>query len=156
MRTDNRRIKNTVISIYFLLLCLGLMCTFVFWSIGVSWPIITLFIAVIISVTMIFHYIAAYFEYDSDGAKVSIITRGLILADVFNYRERELEFYKSNLQSFKINNYLIYKSLELRVESTNGKEDQILFNMSLVKPKKIKYIKQSLGRIIKANKRVTI
>ncbi|OZV68554.1 hypothetical protein [Winogradskyella aurantia] len=152
MRTDNRKVRNTVISIYFVLVIFAILLAAVFKSLDI-YPDITWYIIIGFFVVMILFYaIARYFEYDSDGDKVYIINKGLILTEYINYRGKQVEFARQELVNFRINNYLVYKALVLTLKSKHGKLSKERFNVTLCKPKKLRYIRQSLRKIIKENK----
>jgi hypothetical protein len=101
----------------------------------------------------IVHYISKYFEYDSDGIKVVVINKGLLLSDYFNYREHKVEFSKENLMGYKFHNYLIYKKLIIYIKDRKGNKKKEMFNVTLVAKKKRKYIRQSLSKMIKLNRK---
>ncbi|MBO6880517.1 MAG: hypothetical protein JJ870_08155 [Winogradskyella sp.] len=151
MRTDNRKVKNTVVSIYFILIVFAILFLTVFKSLDflkdeIFFVLIGLFI-----VLVVFHSIAGYFEYDSDGSKIIVLNKGLLLTEYINYRERKLEFDRSELAGYKIKNFIIYKSLVLLVKKSNGKSIKERFNVTLVKKRKLKYVKQSLRKNLKEN-----
>ncbi|WP_178988405.1 hypothetical protein [Winogradskyella schleiferi] len=152
MRTDNRNIKSTIISIYFLLVVAAILLTTVFKSFRIFegsslYVIIGLALAVVAV-----HFVARYFEYDSDGSKLVITNSGLILTDYLNYREEKVEIDKHNLVGFKIRKLLVYKILIVTIKNSEGKLSKKRFNITLLKRKKLRYVKQSLRKIIKENK----
>ncbi|MDO6596801.1 hypothetical protein Q4512_07725 [Oceanihabitans sp. 2_MG-2023] len=102
----------------------------------------------------IIHSVSKFFEYDSDGMKVVVTNKGLLLPDRFNYREHTVEFDKTDLKGFKINNYIVYTSLVLLIKDRSGASIKERFNVTLVSRKKRKYIKQSLTKMIKINKKL--
>ena len=153
MRIDNRKVKNTVISIYFIMIVLAVLLGTVFNSLGMFvdsafYVFLGLFISVIL-----FHSIAGSFEYDSDGNKISVLNQGLILTEYVNYRKNKIEFARHQLVGFKIKNYLIYKSLVLVIKHHDGKQAKERFNVTLLKRKNLKYIKQSLNKMLKENRK---
>ena len=151
MRTDNRNVKNTIISIYFLLLVSAILLATVFKTIGV-FPTNSMYVFVGLFIAIIFvHFVARYFEYDSDGPKLVITNKGLILTDFINYRQKKVEFDKNKLTNYKIDNYFIYKTLVITIRHRNGKVSKDRFNVTLLKRKKLRYVKQSLRKIIKEN-----
>ena len=151
MRTDNRNVKNTIISIYFLLLVTAILLATVFKSIDV-FPTSSMYVFLGFFVAVVYvHFIARYFEYDSDGPKLVFTNKGLILTDFINYRQNKVEFDKRKLVEYKVHNYLVYKSLIISVKNSNGKIAKEHFNVTLLKRKKLKYVKQSLKRIMKYN-----
>jgi hypothetical protein len=97
--------------------------------------------------------VASYFEYDSDGEKISVINKGLILTEYINYREKQIEFLRPQLLGFKIRDFVVYKSLILILRSSDGNIRQEQFNITLLKRRKRRYVRQSLGKIIKQNKK---
>lgn len=116
-------------------------------------PTITIFVIIVgfVGLFFIIHRISRYFEYDSDGVKVVVINKGLLLADYFNYREHKLEFDKDRLIAFNFQNYIFYKSLTLYVKSSKGTTKKETFNVTLVGKKKRRYIRQSLSKMVKSN-----
>lgn len=158
MRTNNGKVKNIIISVYFILIVLAILLATVFSAFQDLTPnpyltfviILSLFVVLFISV----YLVSRYFEYDSDGVKVVLINRGLLLADHFNYREKKLEFDKEKLIRYKFNNFLIYKQLVLWLKRSDNSKKKYTFNVTLVNKKKRKYIKQSLSKIIKENRKI--
>ncbi len=153
MRTDNRTIKNTVVSIYFILIVFGILLATVFKSLeffadSTFFVFLGLFI-----VLVLFHSIAGYFEYDSDGAKIIILNKGLILTEYINYRENKVEFARHQLVGYKIKDYFLYKSLVVLIKTYDGKHIKERFNVTLLKRKKMRYVKQSLRKTLKENKK---
>ncbi len=155
MRTNNSKVKNVIISVYFILIVFAILLATVFSAFShlTSNPLLTFFIVVFgfIALFFIVHTISRYFEYDSDGMKVIIINRGLLLSDYFNYREHLLEFEKERLVNFKFINYIIYKRLVLYIKDAHGHQKKESFNVTLVARKKRKYIRQSLSKMVKSN-----
>ncbi|MCX7549719.1 hypothetical protein [Xanthomarina sp. F2636L] len=157
MRTNNDKVRNVIISVYFILIVLAILLATIFsaFSEFTSNPLITFFILVSSFAALFFivHFISKYFEYDSDGLKVIVTNKGLLLSEHFNYREHSIEFYKDQLTGFKFNNYLFYKELVLFIKSKHGHSKKERFNVTLVTKKKRKYIKQSLSKMIKENRK---
>ena len=155
MRTNNAKVKNVIISTYFILIVVAVLMATVFSAFSelTPNPVLTLTIIVIafLSAFIIVHQISRFFEYDSDGIKVIIINRGLLLSEHFNYREKKIEFDKQDLRAFKFNNYFLYKTLVIQLKTKSGREKSERFNVTLVGRKKRKYIKQSLSKMIKQN-----
>ncbi|MBF8149583.1 hypothetical protein ITJ86_06715 [Winogradskyella sp. F6397] len=156
MRTDNRDIKNTIISIYFILIIAAVLLATVFQSYNlVEGSSLYVLIGLLVAVVVV-HFVARFFEYDSDGAKVIITNSGLIVADFFNYRENKIEVAREKISGYKINNYFLYKSLVVYTTLSNGKIAKESFNITLLKRKKVKYVRQSLRKIIKENKSIKL
>jgi len=146
MRTNNSKVRNVIISVYFVLIVLAILLATIFRAFTnlTPNPLITAFILIFGFSALFFlvHFISKYFEYDSDGLKVVVTNKGLLLSDHFNYREHTVEFHKSKLKSFKIYDYLVYKELVLFIKSSNGHVKKECFNVTLVSRKKRKYIRQ--------------
>ncbi len=153
MRTDNRKVKNTVVSIYFILIVFAILLATVFKSLELFVDSTFFVFLGVFIVIVVFHSIAGYFEYDSDGNKIVVINQGLILTDYINYRQNKLEFTKKQLVGFKIRNYFIYRSLVLLVKDYDGKQRKERFNVTLLKRKNLKYVKQSLNKMMKENRK---
>jgi len=157
MRTNNSKLKNVIISVYFLLILFAIVLATVFSAFShlSPNPTMTFFILFFgfIGLFLFVHRISKYFEYDSDGIKVVVINKGLLLADYFNYREHKLEFSKENLVAYKFNNYVVYKSLSLYIKDRKGNTRKETFNVTLVAKKKCKYIRQSLSKMVKMNRK---
>ena len=156
MRTNNSKVKNTIVSVYFVLIVLAIVSAIVFnlFSDLTSNPTVV-FVAISIGFIALFflvHYISKFFEYDSDGVKVVVTNSGLLLSDNFNYREKKLEFNKEDIYAFKYKNYLIYRTLTLYVRDSRDKKRAERFNVTLMSKKKRRYIRQSLTKMIKTNK----
>ena len=155
MRTNNSKVKNVIISVYFVLIVFAIFSAIVFNSFRhlTPNPILTFFIIFIFFAGILFlvHRISRYFEYDSDGVKVVVINRGLILAEYANYREHLLEFDKDKLIAFKLNNYFVYRTIDIYVKDRKGGKRKETFNITLLPKKKRRYIRQSLSKIIKMN-----
>ncbi|WMI67247.1 hypothetical protein [Mangrovimonas sp. YM274] len=157
MRTNNAKVKNVIISVYFILIVLAILLATVFSAFTEvsDNPFMTFTIVATGFVVLFFivYYISKYFEYDSDGVKVVVINRGLLLADYFNYRENKVEFTKDQLVRYRINNFIVYKSLVLYIKDKRGHVNKDRFNITLVSRRKRKYIKQSLSKMIKLNRK---
>lgn len=158
MRTNNGKVKNVIISLYFILIVLVIVLTTLlgeFKDIVESQAITYLIILVVFGILIIItHRICKYFEYDSDGMKVVILNKGMLLSDYFNYREYKLEFDKKDLKKYKIRNFIFIKVLVLYVKGRNDELRKETFNVTLVSRKKRKYIRQSLSKIIRHNKKL--
>lgn len=157
MRTDNRNVKNKVVTVYFILMVFALLFVTVLSSFHLFENYIThigiFFLLVLIAV----YFMARFFEYDSDTSKLIITSKGFILTDYINYREHKKEIEKHKVISFKIYNFLFYKSLVILRRS--GDKVNVVkerFNITLLKKKKVNYIKQSLRKIIKENKKAKL
>ncbi|TYA59062.1 hypothetical protein [Formosa maritima] len=157
MRTNNSKVKNVIVSVYFILIVFAILLATVFSAFSdlTPNPLITFFVIVLSfgAVFFIVHSIAKYFEYDSDGLKVIVTNKGLLLSDHFNYREHTVEFYKERLTGFKFNNYFFFKSLLLYIKDSKGHVKKERFNVTLLSRKKRKYIRQSLTKMVKHNRK---
>ena len=157
MRTNNGKVKNIIISVYFVLIVLAIILATVFSAFRdvTKNPALTfaIFLFGFALVFFLVHKISRYFEYDSDGVKVVVLNKGLLLSEYFNYREHLVEFEKHRLVSYKIRNYGIYTSLILYINDRHGNKIKSNFNVTLVARKKRKYIRQSLRKMIKENRK---
>ena len=153
MRTDNRKVKNTVVSIYFILIVFAILSATVFKFSDVMAGKVLYILLGLLALVVLFHFVSRYFEYDSDGAKVIITNRGLLLTEYINYRENKVKFSRSQLVGYKINNYLIYKSLVIILKTQDGRQTKERFNVTLLKRKKLRYVRQSLKKILKENRK---
>lgn len=157
MRTNNGKAKNVIISLYFILVVLTILAVTLvgsFSDLYNSKLIAVLTILVIFAVLFLLtHRISRYFEYDSDGLKVVVMNKGLLLSEYFNYREHRVEFSKEELKGYKLRDYLFYKSLTLYLEGRQSTKKET-FNVTLVSRKKLKYIKQSLSKTVRHNRKL--
>ena len=157
MRTNNGNIRNIIISVYFILIVAAIISSTVFNAFKnlTGNPTLTFLLVLFgfIGLFLLVHWISKYFEYDSDGMKVIVINKGLLLSDYLNYREHKVEFEKKNLISYKLHNYVVYKTLVLYIRSRNGGSKKVHFNVTLVDRRKLRYIRQSLRKMIKANQK---
>lgn len=156
MRINNSKVKSTIVSVYFILIVLAIVFAVAFKAFSdlTSNPTVT-FIIIATGFAVLFfivHFISKFFEYDSDGLKVVVTKRGLLMSDNFNYREHILEFDKKNLYAYKFRNFMVYKTLTFYIKDSRGKKKQETFNVTLVPSKKRRYIKQSLSKMVKTNK----
>lgn len=155
MRTNNSKVKNIIISVYFVLIVLSIFSATVFsvFKHLTPNPILTFALIAFVYAVLFFlvYRVSKYFEYDSDGFKVVIINKGLLLTEYLNYREHKLEFDKERLVGFKFNDFVLYRTLDIYVRDRNGGKKKETFNVTLVTKKKRRYIRQSLSKIIKAN-----
>ena len=156
MRLNNAKIKNTILTAYFLLLFAVILNMLVF-GLFRSWIKNTnlelaLIIAFFLIVFFVLHSIAKYFEYDSDGDVLVIINRGLIISEFLNYREKIVEFPKKKLLYYKLKDYGVYKSLNLYIRSGEHRQKRIKFNVTLMPNRKLRYLKMSLDKVVKQNK----
>ena len=155
MRTNNGKVRNVIVSVYFILIVLAIILATVFSAFinvtNYGWFTFLLFLFGFVGLFFLVHWIAKFFEYDSDGVKVVVLNKGLLFTDYVNYREYKVEFEKQQLAGFKFHNYIIYKSLVLSIKSKSGNIKHAHFNVTLLDRKKRKYIKQSLRKMLKEN-----
>jgi hypothetical protein len=157
MRVNNSKVKGLVISTYFLLIVMALILSTVFSvfkEIDVN-PIL-IFVGVVFTFLVLFVFvfrITKFFEYDSDGLKVGIMNKGLLSTDSLKSKEHTLEIDKEKLVSFKFQNFIVYKRLVLSIINHRGHKKKEIFNVTLVARKKRKYVKQSLNKIVRKNRK---
>ena len=156
MRINNSKIKNTILTAYFLLLFTVIIGMIVFglfknW-IHNSTLKYTVFIVFFALLFLVLYKVAKYFEYDSDGHVLVLLNKGFVVSELLKYREKKAEFPKSKPLYYKLNKYFFYKSLNLYIRSGEQYQKRIQFNVSLVSNKKLKYLKMSLDKVVKQNK----
>ena len=159
MRTNNSKVRNVIISVYFILILFAILLATVFSAFSelTRNPALTFLIILLafIALFTLVYLISKYFEYDSDGVKVVVLNKGLLLSDYVNYREHKLEFSKQDLMGYKFHNYMVYKTLSLYIKDRKGHKKKETFNVTLVAKKKRRYIRQSLSKMIKLNRNQT-
>jgi hypothetical protein len=155
MRTNNEKVKNIIISLYFIIIVLGILILTlfnVFSDISKNSTVaFYVIVFVIVALFVITYRVSKFFEYDSDGIKVVFLNKGLLLKEHLNYREHKIELDKDQLTGFKFNDYFFYKTLVIYYTSRHDHKRNETFNVTLVSRKKRKYIKQSIRKIIKQN-----
>jgi len=155
MRINNNKVRSIIFSAYFLLIMLILVLALVF-NIFVDIPLnpVLIFVAVLflfLGLFVILFKITKFFEYDSDGLKISILNKRLLSSEGLKTKEHSLEFEKDKLISFKFQNFILYKKLVLIVINKRGNEKKEVFNVTLVESEKRKYVRQSLSKVVKQN-----
>ncbi len=157
MRTNNSEIKNIIISIYFVLIISAIFSAIMFKTFSdiSNDPFIVLFVIALLfgAIFFVIHYISKYFEYDSDGKKVIIINKELLLSDRFSNKEHIVEFEKYDLIGFKFRNFVVFHNLVLLIRDSRGNTKKERFNVTLLSKKKKRYIRQSLTKMIKENRK---
>jgi uncharacterized integral membrane protein len=157
MRTNNSKIKNIIISIYFVLIITAIFSAVMFKTFSdiSNDPFIVFFVIALLfgAIFFLIHYISKFFEYDSDGQKVIITNKELLLSDRFSNKEHIAEFEKHDLIGFKFHNFFVFNSLVVLIRDRNGHTKKERFNVTFVAKKKRRYIRQSLTKIIKENKK---
>ena len=156
MRTNNSRSKTAIISVYFILVIVSAFAAVfnVFREfIPNSILALVLILVVFLVIFLLIHWMSKYFEYDSDGGKIVITNKGLLLSDRYDYREHIIEFDKENLLDFKFGNRFFYKSLIVWYIDDIGQKKRDIFNVTLVTSKKIKYVRQSLSKMVRQNRK---
>lgn len=95
------------------------------------------------------YFVGKYFKYNSEGSLVSLINKSAIYSK-FDGRTKIHEIKKDKIKSYRITNFIIYKRLHI-VYSTKNSIKNIHTNISLLSPRKIRYLKLSLDKIIVKN-----
>lgn len=159
MRTNNSNVKNIIISIYFVLLVVAIALPIFVKSLRIFVENTTInsiiFALVVGGLFFLVHFICKFFEYDSDGIKVILTSKGLLISKYFNYRQKVVEFDKENLIAYSFKNYIMYRTLSLYIKDSRGNKRKETFNITLVNKRKRRYIRQSLKKIVKANKKLS-
>lgn len=159
MRTNNSHVKSIIISVYFVFLVLAIALPIFIKSLRIftsSATLSSITLAVFFgAVFFLVHFICKFFEYDSDGEKVILTNKGLLISDYFNYRQKVVEFDKESLLAYSFKNYIIYRTLSVYLKDSRGGKRRETFNITLVTKRKRRYIRQSLKKIVKANKKAS-
>ena len=100
MRINNAKVKNVIISTYFFLVVLALILSTLFSAFSeVSTNPILTFIIIFFGFSTLFLMLfglTKFFEYDSNGVKVVVINKSLLLSEYLNKKEHVVEFEKKN------------------------------------------------------------
>jgi hypothetical protein len=159
MRTNNSHVKKIIISIYFIFLVLAIALPVFIKSLRIFSGNATLssvtFALGFAGLFFLVHFICKFFEYDSDGVKVILTNKGLLLSEYLNYRQQVVEFDKESLIAYSFKNYILYRTLSVYIKDSRGKKRRESFNITLVTRRKRRYIRQSLKKIVKANKKAS-
>jgi len=154
MRLSNHRFVKVIPGVYYFSVIFFLLIIFLNYQLGRQlFPSDNYFYAVLtgVGLWLIYIYFAGkYFEYDSEGSLVSFLNRGVILSKFINYRTKIHEIKKDKIKSYRITNLIIYRRLHI-VYSTKDSVKDIYINISWLSPRKIRYLKTSLNRIIAKN-----
>lgn len=155
MRLTNYSTIKIIPGIYYFSVVIFFLIIFLNFQLdGTLFPSINYYYLVLTSIFagLIYVYIGwKYFEYDSEGEVVVFLNRGVILSNFLNYRGNAIEIRRSRIVDYRIYNFIIYKRLVIKIEN-NNKSFTRSCNVTLVSPKKIKYLRQSLDKIISKNK----
>jgi len=92
-----------------------------------------------------------YFEYDSTGMVVILKNDSITKKSMAPLAVKTLEFPKKKLKDFKIRNYIVYRSLIIYLNSKEKGTVKKHFNITNISPKRTKYLKQSLKKILREN-----
>lgn len=93
----------------------------------------------------------AYFEYDSTGMVVILKNDTMAKKNYFPLAVKSVEFPKGKLKGFNIRNYILYRSLNIYLNSKEKRTVKKHFNITNISPKRAKYLKQSLEKVIREN-----
>jgi len=159
MRTNNSHVKKIIVSIYFIFLVLAIALPVFIDSLRIFSGNATLssitFALAFAGLFFLVHFICKFFEYDSDGTKVILTNKGLLLSEYFNYRQHVVEFEKESLIAYSFKNYIIYRTLSIYIKDSRGGRRRESFNITLMTRRKRRYIRQSLKKIVKANQKAS-
>jgi hypothetical protein len=95
------------------------------------------------------YFVGKYFKYDSEGSLISFTNIGIILSK-FNDRTKIHEIKEDKIKSYRITNFIIYRRLHISYSANNSMKE-IHTNISLLSPRKTRYLKLSLDKIIVKN-----
>lgn len=157
MRFNNRKETSIVPSIY--IIVVAVFITNAFASIELKYDdvpfnyssLIPNAVALVVAVYIFF--VGKSFEFDSDGETLNFKSNGLLVSKFMHYREKRTEIPKSKLQSFRIENYLLYKRLHIYINSRNRiGYRHYKYNITFLTGKKTKSLQISLGKVLEKNK----
>lgn len=120
MRFNNQKAKTAVITLYFIFAVFFVFFTAFFDTVKSflgGGRMRNIFLFSVLGIVLLFaHKVSKYFEYDSESNVLVFVSKGIILSEFFNYRENRAEFPKQKLLYYKLNNYGLYKSLNLYIK----------------------------------------
>ena len=157
MKFNNRKETSIVPSIY--MIVVAVFITNAFASVELKYDdvpfnyssLIPNIIALVIGIYVFI--VGKSFEFDSDGETLNFKSNGLLVSQFMHYREKRTEVPKAKLQSFKIENYIIYKRLHIYLHSRNKiGYRHYKYNITFLSGKKIKSLKISLAKVLEKNK----
>jgi len=154
MRLSNHRFVKVIPGVYYFSVIFFLLIIFLNYQLGQQlFPSGKYFYAALtgVGLWLIYIYFAGkYFEYNSEGSLVSFLNRGPLLSEFINYRTKIYEIKKDKIKSYWITNLIIYRRLHI-VNSTKNSIKDIHNTISLLSPRKTRYLKLSLDKIIAKN-----
>ncbi|NEV94284.1 hypothetical protein G3567_09025 [Psychroflexus sp. YR1-1] len=155
MRLNNYKFVKKIPWIYYFSVIVLLLTIFLNHQLGKQlFPSNTYYYAtlIVISLALVYVYFAGkYFEYDSEGSLVVFLNKGAILSEFISYRTKIYEIKREKIKDYKIRNLLIYKRLTV-FYSTKNTDRNFRVNISMLSPRKIRFMKLSLDKIIDKNK----
>lgn len=154
MRLTNYRATKFIPGLYYLfvvILALNIFLDQVLGSQYIKSDKIFYALQLLIVFAIIYTYYAGrYFEFDSEGTLLSIYTRGVILSQITNYRDKRIEIKKNTITNYKLYNFFFFKRLVINYKKKN-KTKNVQINITLLSPRKVRYLKKSLNKILKQN-----
>ncbi|MGO1751421.1 MULTISPECIES: hypothetical protein [Psychroflexus] len=154
MRLTNYRATKMIPGIYYFLVVLFFLFIFLNQVLGAQFirsnKLFYAIEALIVLSIFYTYYAGRYFEYDSEGTLLSIYTRGIILSQITNYRDKRYEVKKDSITDCKVINFLFFKKLVIHYKK-NDKTKKISINVTLLSPRKVRYLKKSLSKLLQQN-----
>lgn len=157
MRINNKRV-NVYIEALYNLLFIGLIFSIILLFIPISvllkhispYILIGIFLLAIFLLYKMGHM---HVEYNSDGEILNIKTQDPFWIKYFPRSRTIVDFPKSKLMSFKIENNFLRKRLILYVTSKRSHSGytKLTFNVTFLNKTEISDLKRSLNRIVKRN-----
>jgi hypothetical protein len=155
MRLTNYKVTKIIPGIYYFALVIFFLIIFLNYQLnGTLFKTTQLYCISLIGIGLILIYIYTswkYFEYDGGGEVIVFLNRGVLLSKFTNYRTKTVEVNRYKMESYQIHNFLIYKRLVVNFKNKN-KFSSKHCNITILSPKKINYLRQSLDKIISKNK----
>ena len=157
MRFTNKKETSLIPSIYIIIV--AVFITNAFASVELKYDdtpfnyssLIPNLVAVLIGVYI--YIVGRSFEFDSDGETLNFKSNGLLLSKFMHYREQRTEVPKSKLLDFKVDNFLIFRRLNIYIKSRNKRGYRhYKYNITFLGGKKRKSLKHSLKKVVEHNK----
>ncbi len=152
MRFNNVNAKILVALIYFFLSITLIIMIFYLFAVNKNFKLAKMWHYILFFLVSVFFYLKAkFFEFDSDGNGLTFINRGFIISNFINYREKKVEFLKSDLISYKIRNYFFFSTIYIYIKAKRGRIKRLNFGIIFLSNKKRRAMKRSLDKVIQSH-----
>ncbi len=156
MRLTNYRATKLIPSVYFFCVAIAALLVFLFQIMGTQFlPSVKYLVAIEVGIALFLIYTfvnGKYIEYDSEGSLISFYTRGILLSELLNYRDKRFNLKRESIYDFKIINLFFYKQVRIYYISTKtSQKHKFKLNITLLSPRKTRYMRISLAKLVKQN-----